>query len=46
MITLLNYFNDNNFMDNRKLGGVSDTPKVCAALKKDLTKLEKWRGNV
>lgn len=46
MKTLLNDINDNNFMDNRKLGEVADIPEVCAALQKDLNRLERWaEGN-
>ncbi|RMC01104.1 hypothetical protein DUI87_22370 [Hirundo rustica rustica] len=31
-----------NFTDNTKLGGVADSPEGCAALRKDLNRLERW----
>ena len=40
--TLLNDINDDNFMDNTKLGGVADTPECCAAPQKDLNRLDRW----
>lgn len=31
-----------NFVDDAKLGGVSDTPEDCATIQQDLDRLESW----
>lgn len=32
------------FTDSMKLGGVADTPEGCAALHRDLDRMERWSG--
>lgn len=32
------------FVNDTKLGGMTDTPEVCAALQQDLNRLENWTG--
>ncbi|KAK4807002.1 hypothetical protein QYF61_000331 [Mycteria americana] len=41
---LINDLDDGEFADDTKLGGVADTPEGCAAIQRDLDRLEKWAG--
>ncbi|KAK4807014.1 LOW QUALITY PROTEIN: hypothetical protein QYF61_000343 [Mycteria americana] len=41
---LINDLDDGEFADDTKLGGAADTPEGCAAIQRDLDRLEKWAG--